>query len=75
MLRRARTRFEDRRDLGRHGCKGAVGGYLSALLVRVPEIGEVVESHGHRFEIRAVDGTRITELAVLEETTEQRERL
>jgi CBS domain containing-hemolysin-like protein len=52
-----------------------VGGYLSELLARVPEIGEVVESHGHRFEIRAVDGTRITELAVLEETSEQRERL
>jgi Mg2+/Co2+ transporter CorB len=42
-----------------------VGGYLSEQLARVPDTGELVECHGHRFEILAVDETRITEVAVL----------
>jgi CBS domain containing-hemolysin-like protein len=45
-----------------------VGGYLSEQLARVPDSGEVVECHGHRFEILAVDETRITEVAVLGKT-------
>ena len=44
-----------------------VGGYLSEQLARVPGSGEVVECHGHRFEILAVDEIRITEVAVLGE--------
>jgi CBS domain containing-hemolysin-like protein len=42
-----------------------VGGYLSEQLARVPDTGELVECHGHRFEILAVDERRITEVAVL----------
>jgi CBS domain containing-hemolysin-like protein len=41
-----------------------VGGYLAEQLARVPEVGEVVECHGHRFEILAVEETRITKVAV-----------
>ena len=42
-----------------------VDGYLSEQLARVPDAGELVECHGHRFEILAVDETRVTEVAVL----------
>jgi magnesium and cobalt transporter len=42
-----------------------VGGYLSEQLGRVPDIGEVVECHGHRFEILAITDTRITKVAVV----------
>jgi CBS domain containing-hemolysin-like protein len=45
-----------------------VGGYLSEQLARVPDTGELVEVHGHRFEILAADETRITEVAVLDTT-------
>jgi CBS domain containing-hemolysin-like protein len=41
-----------------------VGGYLSDQLARVPDAGEVIECHGHRFEIVAADETQITEVAV-----------
>jgi len=41
-----------------------VGGYVSERLARVPEAGEVVEVHGHSFEILDVDETRIGRLAV-----------
>jgi len=41
-----------------------VGGYLLEQLARVPEVGEVVERHGHRFEVLGVEETRITEVAV-----------
>jgi CBS domain containing-hemolysin-like protein len=51
-----------------------VGGYLSEQLARVPDMGELVESHGHRFEILAVDETRITEVAVLGRTGEEEEQ-
>jgi CBS domain containing-hemolysin-like protein len=52
-----------------------VGGYLSEVLARVPDIGEVVECHGHRFEILAVEETRITEVAVLGEAGREGEEL
>jgi CBS domain containing-hemolysin-like protein len=42
-----------------------VGGYLSEQLARVPAIGEVVECHGHRFEILAVTETQVTKVAVM----------
>jgi CBS domain containing-hemolysin-like protein len=42
-----------------------VGGYLSEQLARVPNTGELVECHSHRFEVLAVDETRITEVAVI----------
>jgi CBS domain containing-hemolysin-like protein len=42
-----------------------VGGYLSEQLGRVPDVGEVVECHGHRFEILAVTETQITKVAVV----------
>ena len=44
-----------------------VGGFLSEELGRVPEPGEVVELHGHRFEIVEVEETRVTEVAVSRE--------
>ncbi len=47
--------------------ESTVGGYLSELLGRVPEVGEVVECHGRRVEILAVEETRITSLAVHED--------
>jgi Transporter associated domain len=51
-----------------------VGGYLSEQLARVPSLGEVIESHGHRFEILAVEETRITEVAVLGRTDPEDEQ-
>jgi CBS domain containing-hemolysin-like protein len=42
-----------------------IGGYLSEELGRVPRPGEQIELHGLRFEVRAVEGTLVTELAVL----------
>jgi magnesium and cobalt transporter len=51
-----------------------VGGYLSEQLALVPDRGEIIESHGHRFQILAVDETRITEVAVLERTGQQEEQ-
>jgi CBS domain containing-hemolysin-like protein len=50
-----------------------VGGYLSEQLARVPDPGELVECHNHRFEILEVDETRITELAVLGPTNQDGE--
>jgi CBS domain containing-hemolysin-like protein len=47
-----------------------VGGYLSEQLARVPDAGELVECHGHRFKVLAVDETRITELAVVGTTVQ-----
>jgi CBS domain containing-hemolysin-like protein len=41
-----------------------IGGYLAEQLARVPDVGEVVEQHGHRFEILAVEDTLITEVAI-----------
>ena len=41
-----------------------VGGYVSEQLARVPQAGEVVEVHGHSFEILDVGETRIGRLAV-----------
>jgi CBS domain containing-hemolysin-like protein len=52
--------------------EATVGGYLSEQLARVPAVGEVVECHGHRFEILAVEQTRITEVAVLGESRQER---
>jgi len=42
-----------------------VGGFLLDRLARVAEVGEVVECLGHRFEILAVEETRIAEVAVV----------
>jgi magnesium and cobalt transporter len=42
-----------------------IGGYLSEELGRVPRPDEEVELHGLRFKVRTVDGTLVTELAVL----------
>jgi len=42
-----------------------IGGYLSEELGRVPHAGEEIELHGRRFEVRDVDGTLVTELAVV----------
>jgi CBS domain containing-hemolysin-like protein len=50
-----------------------VGGYLSEQLARVPDAGELVECHGHRFEILAVDETRITEVAIIGRTDQHDE--
>jgi len=41
-----------------------VGGYLLEELARMPEVGDVVECQGLRFEILGVEETRITEVAV-----------
>jgi magnesium and cobalt exporter, CNNM family len=41
-----------------------IGGYLSEELGRVPREGEEIELHGRRFQVRAVDGTLVSELAV-----------
>jgi CBS domain containing-hemolysin-like protein len=46
--------------------ESTVGGYLSEELARVPEVGEVVDCHGRRIEILAVEETRIIQLAILE---------
>jgi CBS domain containing-hemolysin-like protein len=50
-------------DLDAH-YETTIGGYLSEQLARVPDVGEVVEFHGYRFEILGVDETRITEVAI-----------
>jgi len=41
-----------------------VGGFVFHLLGRVPEKGDCVQWEGHRFEVAAVEGRRITELCV-----------
>lgn len=41
-----------------------VGGYLAEQLARVPDVGEVVERQGHRFEILGVEETLITDVAI-----------
>ena len=46
-----------------------VGGYLSEQIARVPVVGEIIECHGHRFEILDVDETRITSVAVVSATS------
>ena len=52
--------------------ESTVGGYLSEQSGRVPESGEVVECQGWRIEIRAVEETRITRLAVLGQNDQPR---
>jgi CBS domain containing-hemolysin-like protein len=42
--------------------EATIGGHVLELLWRVPEVGELVELHGHRAEITRVDGTRVAEL-------------
>src|SRR3954468_22516823 len=44
-----------------------IGGYLSEELGRVPRPGEKAELHGRRFEVLAVDETRVTELALVDD--------
>jgi CBS domain containing-hemolysin-like protein len=44
--------------------EATVGGYLSEQLGRVPEPGEVVVALGRRFEVLAVDETRIAQVAI-----------
>jgi len=43
-----------------------IGGYLSEELGRVPRPGEEISLHGRRFKVLAVDGTLVTELALVE---------
>ncbi len=43
-----------------------IGGYLSEELGRVPRPGEEIALHGRRFKVLAVDGTLVTELALVE---------
>ncbi len=52
-----------------------VGGYLLEQLARVPDAGEIIKCHGHRFEILDVEETRITEVAVLGEAGQEGEQL
>jgi len=54
-------------DLHEHH-ETTIGGYISDRLARVPDAGETVELHGHQIEILAVEDTRITEVAVTEES-------
>jgi len=42
-----------------------VGGYLADRLARVPEVGEIVDLHGHRVEVIDVHETQIARIAVL----------
>ena len=42
-----------------------IGGYLSEELGRVPQPGEEVQLQGRRFAVRGVEGTLVTELAVV----------
>ena len=51
-----------------------VGGYIADRLARVPDVGEVVEFHGRRLEILAVEDYRVTEVAVLPAEDGERER-
>jgi CBS domain containing-hemolysin-like protein len=43
-----------------------IGGYLSEELGRVPRPGEEIALHERRFKVLAVDGTLVTELALLD---------
>jgi magnesium and cobalt exporter, CNNM family len=51
-------------DLDAHH-ETTIGGYLSEELGRVPRPGEKIELHGRCFEVRGVDGTLVSELAVV----------
>jgi len=50
-----------------------VGGYLSEQLARVPDIGELVEVHGQRFEVLAVTETQVTKVAVVPQAAREGE--
>jgi CBS domain containing-hemolysin-like protein len=50
-----------------------IGGYLSEELGRVPRAGEEVELHGRRFKVSDVDGTRVTQLALVPDRDDQRD--
>ena len=45
-----------------------IGGYLSEELGRVPRPGEEVRLHGRRLKVLGVDGTLVTELALVDGT-------
>jgi len=45
--------------------ESTIGGYLSEELGRVPKAGEIVECHGWRIKVLAVEETRISGLAIL----------
>jgi CBS domain containing-hemolysin-like protein len=44
--------------------EATIGGYVSELLGRLPEVGEVVSLQGHEVEVTGVEGTRIVSLAI-----------
>ena len=44
-----------------------IGGYISEELGRVPRPGEEIDLHGRRLEVRDVEGTLVTELALVSE--------
>jgi CBS domain containing-hemolysin-like protein len=50
-----------------------IGGYLSEELGRVPQAGEEIELHGLRLEVRDVEGTLVTELAVVPERSRRQD--
>ena len=44
-----------------------IGGYISEELGRVPRPGEEIDLHGQRLQVRDVEGTLVTELALVSE--------
>jgi magnesium and cobalt exporter, CNNM family len=60
-------------DLDAHH-ETTIGGYLSEELGRVPRHGEEIELHGLRFEVRDVEGTLVTALAVVPDRSRRQDR-
>jgi len=60
-------------DLDAHH-ETTIGGYLSEELGRVPRPGEEIELHGLRFEVRDVEGTLVTALAVVPDRSRRQDR-
>jgi len=51
-----------------------IGGYISEELGRVPRPGEEIDLHGRRLEVREVQGTLVTELALVPERPRSQDR-
>jgi putative hemolysin len=52
--------------------EATVGGYVAQRVGRLPEVGEIVQLDGVRLEVCAVEGTRVTQFALVPEPADGR---
>jgi len=48
----------------RHADAETVGGLVTSILRRIPEVGESVEFEGYRFTVKGADGRRVSLVAL-----------